>query len=109
MEEQLKRMRLEILGNVADESKDEVFKIKLEDAMIVALDALFPYDKTKDVNDLPNTKRMTNWITRCAIELYNVNPNVKSYSENGLSVTYMTSLLSDGLMSELIPKAGIPQ
>ena len=43
-EEQLKKMRLEILGDVADDTKDEVFKLKLDDAEIVALNTLYPYE-----------------------------------------------------------------
>ena len=46
-EEQLKKMRLEILGDVANQSKDEEFKSKLDDAEIVALNTLYPYDLTK--------------------------------------------------------------
>ena len=50
-------------------------------------------------------------VTRCAIELYRKigTTNVQSYSENGLSVTYMTGLISSSLMNELVPKAGVPK
>lgn len=109
--EQVKRMRLEILGDVADGTKDEVFKIKLDDAEVVALNTLYPYDYEQKEIDRTN-KRLTNWQTRCAIELYKKmgTTNVQSYSENGLSVTYMTSLISTSLMNELRPpKAGIPK
>lgn len=110
-EEQLKKMRLEILGDVANQSKDEEFKLKLDDAEIVALNTLYPYDLTKTTIDAKNNKRLANWQTRCAIELYNKmeNTNVQSYSENGLSVTYLTGLISSELLNELVPKAGIPK
>ena len=109
-EEQLKKMRLEILGNVSDTSKDEVFILKLDDAEVVALNTLYPYEKTKTEIDTAD-KRLKNWQTRCAIELYKKigTTNVQSYSENGLSVTFMTGLLSKELMGELIPKAGLPK
>ncbi|MEI3530083.1 MAG: hypothetical protein V8Q75_03285 [Bacilli bacterium] len=110
-EEQLKKMRLEILGDVADNTKDEVFKIKLDDAEVVALNTLYPYDYEQKELDKTN-KRLMNWQTRCAIELYKKigTTNVQSYSENGLSVTYMTGLISSSLMNELRPpKAGIPK
>lgn len=109
-EEQLKKMRLEILGDVADDTKDEVFKLKLDDAEIVALNTLYPYDYEQKELDKEN-KRLANWQTRCAIELYGKmgTTNVQSYSENGLSVTYMTGLISSSLMSELVSKAGIPR
>lgn len=110
-EEQLKKMRLEILGDVANQSKDEEFKSKLDDAEIVALNTLYPYDLTKTTIDAENNKRLANWQTRCAIELYNKidSTNVQSYSENGLSVTYLTGLISSELLNELVPKAGIPK
>lgn len=107
--EQLVKMRLEILGDINNSSKDEVFKSKLEDAEIVALDTLYPYDKT--IQELPRERRIKNWQTRCAIELYRKmgTTNVQSYSENGLSVTYLTGLISNELLSELLPKAGVPK
>ena len=107
--EQLKKMRLEILGDVTNKSKDDIFKTKLDDAEIVALNTLFPYDLSKDTIDAENNKRLANWQTRCAIELYRKmgTTNVQSYSENGLSVTYLTGLISKELLNELTPpKAG---
>lgn len=107
--EQLKKMRLEILGDETNKSKDDIFKMKLDDAEIVALNALFPYDLSKDTIDAENNKRLANWQTRCAIELYRKigTTNVQSYSENGLSVTYLTGLISKELLNELTPpKAG---
>lgn len=111
-DEQLMKMRLEILGDVANQSEDDVFKLKLDDAEIVALNALFPYDLTKTTINADKNKRLANWQTRCAIELYNKmdSTNVQSYSENGLSVTYLTGLISSDLLRELMPpKAGIPK
>lgn len=109
-EEQLMKMRLEILGDVTDDTQDEVFKLKLDDAEIVALNTLYPYDYEQKELDKTN-KRLANWQTRCAIELYGKTgtTNVQSYSENGLSVTYMTGLISSSLMSELVSKAGVPR
>lgn len=107
--EQLKKMRLEILGDETNKSKDDIFKMKLDDAEIVALNTLFPYDLSKDTIDAENNKRLANWQTRCAIELYRKigTTNVQSYSENGLSVTYLTGLISKELLNELTPpKAG---
>ena len=109
-EEQLTKMRLEIIGDVADTTKDEVFKLKLDDAEIVALNTLYPYDLTKTELDRTN-KRLANWQTRCAIELHKAMERigVQAYSENGLSVTFLTSLISSDLLNELIPKAGVPR
>lgn len=108
-DEQIKRMRLEILGDIADKTCDEVFELKLEDAEIVALNALYPFDDTK-IN-LPDDIRLKNWQVRCAIELYKKmgTTNVHSYSENGISVTFLTGLVSNQLMNEIVPKVGVPK
>lgn len=109
-EEQLNKMRLEIIGDITDTTKDEVFKAKLDDAEIVALNTLYPYDLTKNELDKTN-KRLINWQVRCAIELYKAMERigVQSYAENGLSVSFLTSLLSSNLINELVPKAGVPK
>ena len=59
---QLEKMRLEILGDVADKSKDKVFETKLDDAEIVALNALYPYND--EIQRLPQSKRLENWQVR---------------------------------------------
>ena len=108
-DEQIEGMRLIILGDSTDNSKDSLFELMLDNAEVLALNTLFPYDKTKE--ELPNTFRLRNWQMRCAIELYNKigSTNVQSYMENGLSVTFMTGLVSSSLMRELIPSAGVPR
>ena len=96
-------MRIEILGieNAKNNEKDEIFKIKLEDAKHVALDRIYPYNK--EIDELP--ERLKNWQTRAAIELYNRtgDDGITKYSENGLSYTYASELLSDKLIGELPP------
>lgn len=107
-QEQINKMRLEILGDITNDTKDDVFKVKLDDAESVALNTLYPYDLSKTAIDTTN-KRLANWQTRCAIELYEKmgNENVSSYSENGLSVSYLTGMISSSLMNELVPFAGV--
>lgn len=102
-------MRIEILGNKNDSSKDEIFKQKLDDAKYKYLELVYPYDK--EIDELPNN-RARNWQTRCAIELYNIigNENTIQYAENGLSETYSKSGISSDLLNELPPpKAGVPK
>lgn len=102
-------MRLEILENAEDTSKDSIFKIKLEDAKFEYLRLVYPYNP--EIEELPND-RAKNWQTKCAIELYNNmgNENVISYAENGLSETYEKSGISQDLLNELPPaKAGVPK
>lgn len=109
-EEQLTKMRLEILGDATDESKDDLFIDKLNDAEVVALNTLFPFNSDEQSLDTKN-KRLANWQVRCAIELYRKigTTNVASYSENGLSVTFLTGLISTELLNELVPKVGVPK
>ena len=109
-EEQLTKMRLEILGDATDESKDDLFIDKLNDAEVVALNTLYPFNNEEQSLDTKN-KRLANWQARCAIELYKKmgTTNVASYSENGLSVTFLTGLISTELLNELVPKAGVPK
>lgn len=106
--EMIVKMRISILGSSDDESQDDLFEAKLDDAKSIALYTLYPFD---DTAELPNTWRMGSWLTRCAIELYNKkdSENVQSYSENGISVSYLSGLISKTLLNELIPKAGVPK
>ncbi len=109
LEQQLLEMRLEVLGDEAKTDKDSIFKLKLKQAKYVALDTLYPYHQ--EITELPD-RIARDWQIRCAIELYNAKDRkgAQSYSENGLSVSYLTSLLSNDLMRELTPpKAGIPR
>ena len=107
--QQLKKMRLELLGNSNDTTKDEIFLDKLNDAKVLALNTLYPYND--EIDTLPNNVRLRNWQVRCAIELYNAmeRVGVQTYSENGLSVSFLSSLVSSSLMNEILPKAGVPR
>lgn len=106
-DEQIKVMRLEILGDISDSSNDKVFAIMLDNAETVALNTLYPYNDK--IQSLPVNRRLKNWQVRCAIELYNRlgTTNVQSYTENGLTVSFLSGLISNNLMRELIPKAGV--
>jgi len=102
-------MRLEILENKSDDSRDDIFKMKLEDAKYKYLELVYPYNP--EIEELPND-RAKNWQTKCAIEMYNNmgDEKVISYSENGLSETYDKSGISQDLLNELPPpKAGVPK
>ena len=108
LENQLKRMRREILSNSKDTSYDDIFKDRIDDAKFVFLDRVYPYDK--EINTIP--ARYNNWISRCAIELYNLSEDgdYSSYSENALAWTRAEIGLSKKLLSELPPpQAGVPK
>lgn len=108
-EQQLKEMRVEILENVEDNSKDEVFKIKLKRAKFRYLRLVYPF-RYKTMKELPDDSAR-DWQTQCAIELYKLggDENITSYSENGLSESYAKAGLSQGLLDQLPPaEAGVP-
>ena len=105
-EEQLKEMRVEILDNVEDTNKDEVFKIKLKRAKFRYLRLVYPY-RYRMMTELPD-EQAQDWQTKCAIELYNLAGD-ENYSENGLSETYARAGISQDLLNELPPpEAGVP-
>lgn len=102
-------MRIEILEDSLDTSKDEVFALKLKRAKQTYLRLVYPFDKT--ITELLDD-RAKDWQTKCAIELYNLgnDTNLTSYSENGLTESYEKAGLSQDLLNELPPaKAGVPQ
>jgi hypothetical protein len=108
-EEQLTQMRIVILNDENDDSKDSVFDVMLNNAKAIALNTLYPFDKT--ITDIDETNfRLRNWQVRCATELYEAigKNGLQSYTENGLSVTYFQNLISPVLYRELVPKAGAP-
>lgn len=105
---QIEEMRLTIFKDKEKNSKDDIFKLMLKRAKFIALGTLYPYDL--EITEIP--KRIAeDWQVRCAIELYERlgDENLQSYSENDLSISYFTDLLSDRLINELTPKAGVPK
>lgn len=108
LEIQLSEMRLQILEDADNDSKDKIFTLMLKRAKYIALGTLYPFNF--EINELPQRIK-EDWQVRCAIELYEKldNTNIQSYSENGLSISYFTGLLSESLMRELTPKAGVPK
>lgn len=106
--EQLKEMRIEILENSSDDSRDEVFKIKLKRAKFRYLRLVYPF-RYRTMEEIPDDCGR-DWQTKCAIELYNLagDENLTSYSENGLSETYARAGISQDLLNELPPpEAGV--
>lgn len=103
-EEQIKRMRLEILGDEDDDSQDTIFGYRLEDAKVKYLTLVYPFDH--NITELPD-ERAQQWQVRCAIELYKGHQsewfNATKYSENGLSITFATAGISKDLLQELPP------
>ena len=86
---------------------EKVLNRLLEDSKFIALSLRFPY---QDYSSMELPAKYNNWQLRCCEELYKNmgTQGIKSYSENGLSVTYLTGLISKELLNELTPpKAGV--
>ena len=101
-----KRIPMDITGITDDEVYNDMIDALLEDSKNIALSNIYPF---KDWSSLDLPKKYYNWQIRAAIELYNLadKAGIKSYSENGLSWSKATDLLSEGLMEEIIPKVGV--
>lgn len=113
LEQQLKEMRLVefqngFLTTTEDNSKDDLFKLMLKRAKYIALGALYPFEY--EIDELPQRLK-EDWQVRCACELFEKidKADVQSYSENNLSISFFTGLLSSDLKNELTPKAGVPK
>lgn len=100
--------------------KEKVFKSEenyravltglLEDTRNIALNTLYPFIDDFETVELPT--KYYNWQIRACVELYKwgSNQGIKSYSENGLSWTKDSDgALSNALLDELVPKAGVPK
>lgn len=82
----------------------------LENSQSIALSTLYPF--LDDFEGIQLPKKYYNWQIRACIELYKWEENigVKVYSENGLSWSRENDgPLSESLMEELVPYAGIPK
>lgn len=106
----IEMLRLEVLGDRLDTTKDEVLYKKLDDAKQIFLALKYPYENPRPT-EVPTEYNF--WLIMCAKELYNKNgyEGVTSYSENGMSISYsqVSSLLSSTLLSLIVPKAGVPK
>lgn len=100
------RLPMELVGIDNDNDYENMIDALLEDSKNIALSNIYPFEDWSDF-DLP--KKYYNWQIRAAIELYNLadKAGIKSYSENGLSWSKSTDLLSLGLMEEIMPKVGV--
>ena len=67
LEIQLSEMRLQILEDADNDSKDEIFTLMLKRAKYIALGTLYPFNF--EINELPQRIK-EDWQVRCAIELY---------------------------------------
>ena len=102
----VKRIPIEITGLTDDDVYNDMIDFLLEDSKNIALSNIYPFQDWSNL-DLPS--KYYNWQIRAAIELYNLadKSGIKSYSENGLSWSKASDLLSVGLMEEIMPRVGV--
>lgn len=87
---------------------EETLNNLLEDSKNIALANIYPF-KDWSTYELPD--KYKNWQIRAAVELYKFDKfiGIRSYSENGMSFSRDSENLSQSLLDELIPQAGIPK
>lgn len=100
-----KRIPIGITGLDDPQLYENMIEALLEDSKNIALSNIYPF---KDWSEMELPAKYKNWQIRASIELYNLadKAGIKSYSENGLSWSKDTDLLSNGLMEEITPRVG---
>ena len=94
-----------------DTSQDELLKMFIQVAIDKAVALRYPFDLEKTQEDLE--PRFSSWIFRASRSIYDSQGayNIKSFSQNGLSITYenMQDGISTSLINEIMPKVGVPK
>lgn len=101
---------LKLLLSITGTAQDSLLNLLLDMALDLAKRSLYPFKDDLEVIVLPH--KYDYWCVQAAKEMYQNmgNENVKSYSENGLSISYkdLTSGISKDLLNQLVPKVGVP-
>ncbi len=98
---QLERLKIRITEDVNDIELEEI----LESAKAVILSRRYPFGNYP----LDIEERYKDLQIRIAVEMYNKRgaEGETSHSENGVSRTYSSANVSEELLREIIPKAGV--
>ena len=98
---QLERLKIRITENVTDEELEDI----LESAKAVILSRRFPFGEWPEEIE-PRYKDLQ---VRIAVEMYSKQgaEGQLSHSENGISRTYSSASVSEELLREITPKAGV--
>ena len=98
---QLERLKIRITENVTDEELEDL----LESAKAVILSRRFPFGEWPEEIE-PRYKDLQ---IRIAVEMYSKQgaEGQLSHSENGISRTYSSAGVSEELLREITPKAGV--
>jgi hypothetical protein len=98
---QLERLKIRITENVSDIELEDI----LESAKAVILSRRFPFgEQPAEIED-----RYKDLQIRIAVEMYNKQgaEGETSHSENGISRSYSSASVSEELLREITPKAGV--
>ena len=102
---------LKLLLGITTTEQDNLLNLLISISKDLALRTLNPF--VEDFEQIVLPTKYDYWVTLASKEMYQNmgNENVRSYSENGLSISYtdLTSGISKDLLSQLISKVGIPQ
>lgn len=98
---QLERLKIRITENVSDELLSDI----LESAKAVILSRRFPFGE----QPLEIEPRYNDLQIRIAVEMFNKQgaEGELAHNENGVSRTYSSANVSEELLREITPKAGV--
>ena len=98
---QLERLKIRITENVTDAELEDI----LESAKAVILSCRFPFGEQPDEIE-PKYKDLQ---IRIAVEMFNKfgAEGETAHSENGISRSYSSASVSEELLREITPKAGV--
>lgn len=98
---QLERLKIRITENVLDAELEDI----LESAKAVILSKRFPFGEVPTELE----ERYKDLQIRIAVEMFNKRgaEGEVSHSENGVSRTYQSANVSEDLLREITPKAGV--
>lgn len=91
-------------GYLPDDEVSRVYEVALK----TYLDLAFPFDHS--ITSIPADRpRGYVWVYECMGEIMERSgcQSMKSYSENGLSITWDNSGVSKNLLNRLMPKVGV--
>lgn len=89
-----------VISKYSDVSEEEI-EFLFDTIESLYLSKTSPFHLSVEFDE--SNKRATNWVTRAVCKIIeNGEIDIKSYSENGLSIT-----IGESMMAELIPYAGV--
>lgn len=102
--------KIKIPLGISGTSEDTLLEYLLEQVEDIAMNTVYPFE---DHTLLLFPQKLDLWTIRACVQMYNHmgQEGVRSYSENGLSITYddLQNGISSSTLAELTPRAGVPK